>query len=92
MRMALGATRGSILKVIVGHGMRPVACGFAAGIAMSGGIYVAGRPFIEGLLPLARLSEVVAFLALLAAMCVVACCIPGANEASVESKAVLRDL
>jgi putative ABC transport system permease protein len=87
--MALGAERGSVLRLIVGQGARFAAAGIAVGIA---GAFALSRT-MAGLLYGVSATDPVTYLALaavLAAVAVGACAIPARRAVRVDPAVALR--
>jgi ABC-type antimicrobial peptide transport system permease subunit len=90
IRLALGAGRASIFKLIVGHGLTIAGVGIALGL---GGAVAASR-VLESLLFGVRPLDVMTFLvapAALAAMAFIACAIPARRAARVDPLTTMRD-
>ena len=89
VRMALGARKTDVLRLIIGQGMRVVAIGLVIGIA---GAFVLARLMASKLFGLSPLDPVsflgVAFLSLLAAL--LACYLPARRAAKVDPMQALR--
>jgi ABC-type antimicrobial peptide transport system permease subunit len=83
VRMALGATAGSVATTVLGDGMRIVSLGAAAGIVGSLAAARLIRPELYGVDPLDPASFAAA-LALLAVTAAAACLIPALKAARVD--------
>jgi len=90
LRVALGATRGRIARLVVRAGLLPAACGLAAGagLAVVAGPAARSLLFGVGLLDAPSLAAVLAVLALVA---VLACAVPVRRALRVPIAAALRD-
>jgi predicted permease len=90
IRMALGARRGQLLRMIVGQGMQPVALGVAAGL---GGAYLCARWIRTLLFGVEAVDPAIytgaAGMLLCVALC--ACCIPALRASRVDPAIALRD-
>ncbi|MDB4909045.1 MAG: permease [Gemmatimonadetes bacterium] len=89
VRVALGALRMDVFRLVVGEGMTLVGIGIGIGLALSLGASQALRTFLFGVSPadpVALLGTVV----LLAATALVACYIPARRAAGVEPIVALR--
>jgi len=89
VRVALGASRGAIIRQVVGTGMRPVAAGAVAGL---GGVWVLER-FVRSLLYGVKPSDpliLLGTLGLLGAAALIASWLPARKAASVEPLIALR--
>jgi predicted permease len=89
VRMALGATRGSILRLVVGRGLLLVAGGIAAGIVLALAVTRALESLLFGVsaLDMAALTSAVA---LLTAVACVASYIPARRASRIEPMSALR--
>jgi predicted permease len=89
VRMALGATCASVVGLIVGQGMRPVALGLACGVAAAGVMAPAVSRLLYAVHPtdLATYGAVIATLAVVAAL---ACVVPARRAAAVDPMRALR--
>jgi predicted permease len=89
VRLALGASRGSILRLVVLHGFR-----FAlVGVVIGGGVALAAGPFIAPLLfhQSARDPLVLALVAVvLLGVAVTASCIPALRAAAIDPKSAMQ--
>jgi putative ABC transport system permease protein len=89
IRMALGARRGDVLKLMLGHGMRLALMGAALGIAGALGV----TRLMTSLLYQVKPSDPVTFVcisALLTAVTMVACYIPARRATKVDPMEALR--
>ena len=89
VRVALGASRGDIVRQVVGSGMRPVLIGAVIGL---GGVWALER-FVRSLLYGVKPSDpviLIGTLALLAAAALLASWLPARKAASVEPLIALR--
>jgi putative ABC transport system permease protein len=90
LRIALGAGRFDVLRMVLGEGVRLSAIGLAAGL---GGAYLVGRgmqTFLYGVKPL-DLTAFAAVAAVLMASAMLACCVPARRAVSVDPLVDLRE-
>jgi putative ABC transport system permease protein len=91
LRMALGASRGAVLRLILREGLAPVALGIAVGAALG----VLGGTLLRPLFPVPPAVDYgwLAGVGLgLVAAALIACYVPARRAASVEPWTALRDL
>jgi len=90
IHMALGATRGSVLGMILGQGMRLTTVGLVAGLVASFGLTRLLQAQLFNVKPTdpATLTAVTAFIALVA---IVACYVPAQRATRVDPIVTLRD-
>ena len=89
VRVALGAGRGDVLRLVVGEGMRPVAVGVALGLLLAVGATRLLTAFLFGVSPL----DVVAFAggaAVLTAVALAASYLPARHAAATDPVGALR--
>lgn len=89
VRVALGATAGRILRLIVGQGLRPVLLGCVLGLGGAAGAFVLIRSVLYGTGGATLMSFVVAPLALLL-VATAALLIPAARAARLDPQVALR--
>jgi putative ABC transport system permease protein len=90
VRLALGASAAGIRRLVLIHGLRPVAAGLAAGV----GIAMIGVPLLDSLLFGVAALDPATFAAVLIGLSVcgtVACLIPARRAARIDPIATLRD-
>jgi len=89
IRLALGATRGDVVRSVLGHGARLIAIGTAIGVAVTAGLY---RLFSSLLFEVTALdvSSAVAIL-LLVCVAVLACLVPAIRATRVDPVSALRN-
>jgi len=90
IHMAMGATRGRVLGMVLGQGMRMTAAGLVLGTAASFALTRLLQAQLFNVKPTdpATLSAVVVFIAIVAAC---ACCLPAGRATRVDPMVVLRD-
>lgn len=91
IRVALGASRADVLRLVLGHGMRLIAAGLALGLAIS----FALTQFLRGLLYGVSATDpvtVVIVIALLAMIAVLACYLPAQRALRVNPVNAMREL
>jgi ABC-type antimicrobial peptide transport system permease subunit len=90
IHMALGATRGTVLRMVLGQGLRFTAAGLAAGVFAALGLTRLLQTQLFNVKPTdpATIVSVAAFIALVATA---ACLIPANRAARVDPMVVLRD-
>jgi putative ABC transport system permease protein len=89
LRMALGATRGAVLRLIVGQGMLPTAIGIAVGLLGAAATTSLLRTVLVGAGPLDPLAFLVAAL-VLASTAALACCFPAWRATRIDPAIILR--
>ena len=89
VRMALGAGRRDVLRLVVADGMRPVAVGMAIGLLLAAGATRLLMSFLLGVSPLDTITFV-AGAALLAAVALAASYLPARRAASTDPVRALR--
>ena len=89
LRLALGATDGSVTRLVVTQGMHPVGIGIGLGMlaSMAGGPLLASQLYGVGALSFVTLLIVAA---LLAAVAAVACYLPARRAARIDPMVALR--
>jgi ABC-type antimicrobial peptide transport system permease subunit len=90
VRMALGATRQSVMRMVVGQGLRLTLAGLLIGVVLA----LAGGRFIESLLfgmTSVDLRTIAAVVLLMAGVALLACGIPGLSATRVDPMVALRD-
>ena len=90
IHMALGATRGTVLRMVLGQGLRFTAAGLVAGVIAAFGLTRLLQTQLFNVKPTdpATIASVAVFIALVAAA---ACLIPANRAARVDPMVVLRD-
>ena len=89
LRMALGAQRGDVLKLVVGHGVLITATGLAAGVAAA----IALTRLMSSLLFSVTATDPITFIAvsvILAGVALTACFVPARRAARVDPMVALR--
>jgi putative ABC transport system permease protein len=89
VRMALGAERGDVLKIVVGQGIRPVLIGTGIGVAGSLAVTRLLRTMLFGVKPTDPATFVAVSLVLLA-VAWLACLIPARRATKVDPVVALR--
>jgi putative ABC transport system permease protein len=89
IRAALGAQRGTILRLIVGQGLKLSLLGLAVGLAATFGVTRVMRSFLIGVSPIDPVTIVTASV-LLTAVAVVASFVPARRAAAVDPELALR--
>jgi predicted permease len=92
LRMALGASRRDILRMVLRDGLRPVVSGIALGLALGVLARVWMTPFFERLIPALDPFVLTVVPLLLLACGAVACLIPARRASRVDPNLALRDL
>jgi ABC-type antimicrobial peptide transport system permease subunit len=89
VRVALGATRGDVLRLIVGEGMRLVGAGMAGGLVLAILATRALRPFLLGVSPVDPLTFLV-IAGTLGTAALLASYLPARRAATVDPATTLR--
>jgi predicted permease len=92
IRMALGADRARIMRMMIGDGFRPVALGIVAGLGFGALARAAMRPIFVRMLPAMDAGALIAVPLLFIAFAVVACYFPARRAARVDPSVALRNL
>ena len=90
IRLAIGATRASVFRLIVSSGARLVAVGAAAGFVMAVGLGFSLRSLLIGVKPTDPVTYVSVFV-ILTAVAIAACVLPARRAASVNPVTTLRE-
>jgi putative ABC transport system permease protein len=90
VRMALGATRQSVMRLVVGQGLRLTLAGVVIGIvlALAGGRLIASLLF--GVAP-GDPATIAGVLALIGGVALAACSLPGLSATRVDPMVALRE-
>jgi ABC-type antimicrobial peptide transport system permease subunit len=89
VRLALGANRGDVLRLVVGEGMRPVAVGMAIGLLLALGATRLLESYLFGVSPLDAVTFV-GGAAMLAAVALTASYLPARRAAMTDPVRALR--
>ena len=89
VRMALGATRGKVLSMMLVQGAKVAVAGSAVGMLLAGGAAIGVRGLLVGIQPLDAVSFVTAAV-VLGGVLLVACVIPARRAAAANPAAALR--
>ena len=92
IRMALGADRARILRLMIADGFRPVALGILVGLGFGALARVAMRPIFVRLLPAMDAGALIAVPILFVVFALVACYLPARRAARVDPSVALRNL
>ncbi len=94
LRMALGARRGEVLKMVIGQGMKLVGLGLALGLIAVFGLSLPLARYLSGLLLGVGVTDVPTLAAvsvLVAALALLACLLPALRASRVEPMTALRE-
>jgi ABC-type antimicrobial peptide transport system permease subunit len=89
VRMALGAPRSSVVRMIVQQGLTPVTLGLASGLALALAMTQVVARMLFGVEPTDPMTYV-AVIAVLAAVAALACLVPARRAASIDPMQALR--
>jgi predicted permease len=89
VRIAVGATRGNLLKIVIGEALRMVLIGSACGLALASIGYLFVRRFLYGVSP-ADIRVALLSLLVLIAVAILAAAIPARRAASLDPTQALR--
>ena len=92
VRLALGATRSQIVRLVVLDGLRPVMLGILAGVIVGALCRMALRPFFVRTFPTLEPLSLAVVPVLLIATAVTACALPARRASRVDPSTALRDL
>jgi ABC-type antimicrobial peptide transport system permease subunit len=90
IRMALGADRGSVLRMVMGQGLGLTAVGIVAGLAVAFGMNRVLTSLLFGVRPTDPLT-ITAVVGLMIAVALVACLLPAHSATRVDPMIVLRE-
>jgi len=90
IRMAFGATPSTVLKLILGHGLRLIAVGIASGLILALSLARLIRTLLFGV-SATDPATIISVSALLSAVAVLACYIPARRAMRVDPMVALRD-
>jgi ABC-type antimicrobial peptide transport system permease subunit len=88
--MALGATRGNVLGMVLGHGLRLTLIGLAAGLAAAFALTWLLQTQLFNVKPTDPVT-MVSVVGIIAAVALAACYIPASRATRVDPMVVLRD-
>jgi ABC-type antimicrobial peptide transport system permease subunit len=89
VRIAVGATRGHLLTIVLGEALRMVLIGSACGLALASIGYLFVRRFLYGVSP-ADIHVALLSLLVLAAVALLAAAVPARRAASLDPTQALR--
>ena len=92
IRMALGADRARILRMMMADGCRPVALGIVVGLGFGALARVAMRPIFVRLLPAMDAGALIAVPLFFVVFALAACYLPARRAAQVDPSVALRNL
>jgi predicted permease len=90
IRLAVGATRADVFRLVCGSGARLMATGLAAGLLLSAGVGMGLRSLLIGISPADPVTYA-GVLAVLTAVAAAACLLPARRAASVDPVKTLRE-
>jgi len=90
IRLAVGASRSSVFRLVALSGVRLVAVGAVVGFALSIGVGIGFRSLLIGVEPLDPLTYLVVFV-LMGTVALVACAIPARRAAAINPISTLRE-
>lgn len=92
LRLALGADRSGILRMVLRDGLRPVGAGIVVGLGLGAMARLALTPLFDRLLPPLDLLVLTIVPALMLTCGVAACVLPARRASRVDPNLALRDL
>ena len=92
IRLALGAQRGDIVRLVVSEGIRPVAYGISIGLVAAAIVRLAMQPLFRESSTAVDPAAVVIAVVPLAVAAAVACYLPARRAARVDPSVTLREL
>jgi hypothetical protein len=91
VRMALGAARADVLRLVLGDGTRPVALGIVAGVSAGGLLRAAAQPLFTNLLPPMSVTIVIVIPLMILTAGALACYLPARRASRVDPNVALRE-
>jgi putative ABC transport system permease protein len=91
VRMALGASRADVSRMVIGEGVAPVFVGLVSGLVLSGLIRLT-LPLLQRVVPTVDLPALALIPAIFLTAAVIACYVPARRAASVDPMVALKDL
>ena len=92
VRMALGATRGGVIGMMLWDGLRPVILGILAGTAVGATTRALIQPQFAGMLPQQNVIALISVPILMLIAGFVACYLPAQRAARINPNAALKEL
>lgn len=92
IRIALGAERSGVERMVFLEGMKPVMVGLVLGLTLATGVRMALKPLFRQLIPPSAVPTILLGMLPLLAAAILACYIPARRAARVDPNVALRDL